>query len=275
MLNVCKWNAVVNIFLLCIKISPLYSIGQWWWVLPWALPQRLPYPLAVGPVTVYKLIFCSRKSNITSVTVANGEMNWVSCHSPLFSRLLKFFSRAFEIMGDNILNRCNGNRPSLCDMTSLLVQAVSRRMKIMTLMGWLFSFNVEGICSNWFKGLRYISIVTKLSTVLRPWKEFLWMVGMKAVEASCFLPTFALSSSSQKGPEVKSKMGTHNLWEVPRGEQKRLLELEEKQLYLLDTIKRLASIRVLRRVLGLKFKRNRPTGEINVYGSISFRLIWC
>jgi hypothetical protein len=60
------------------------------------------------------------------------------------------------------------------------------------------------------------------------------------------------------------------LLEVPRGEQKRLLELEmfkqslgiqsllmqleEKQLHLLDTIKRMANIRMLRRVLGLKLK---------------------
>jgi hypothetical protein len=41
----------------------------------------------------------------------------------------------------------------------------------------------------------------------------------------------------------------------------------------LDTIKRLANIRILRRVLGLKFKGNRPTGELNIYGNKSLILV--
>ena len=105
-------------------------------MLPWVFPLLLPYPLAVGPVTVYKLVQRSRKSNKTSVTVATGEMNLVSCYCSLFSGLLKFLSRAFEIMGDNILKLYNGNRPSLCGMISLLVHAVEELdVKLMTLVG--------------------------------------------------------------------------------------------------------------------------------------------
>jgi len=39
-------------------------------------------------------------------------------------------------MGDNILNPCNGDRPSLCGMISFLVQAVEEvDVKLMTLVG--------------------------------------------------------------------------------------------------------------------------------------------
>jgi len=49
------------------------------------------------------------------------------------------------------------------------------------------------------------------------------MVGMKTVEASCFLPTVTavtVSSSLQKGTEVKSKKG-HTVCEKYQGQNKR------------------------------------------------------
>ena len=80
---------------------------------------------------------------------------------------------------------------------------------------------------------------------------------------------------STKGRAKEAFRIGNDMFKQNLGIQSLLMQLEKKQLHLLDTIKRMANIRMLRGVLGLKFKGNRATGEINVYGNKSFSLVLC
>jgi hypothetical protein len=74
--------------------------------------------------------------------------------------------------------------------------------------------------------------------------------------------------SAEEAYRIGNEMFKQNL-----GIQSLLMQFEEKQLHLLDTIKRMANIRMLRSILGLKFKGNRPIEEVNIYGNKSFSLV--
>jgi hypothetical protein len=116
------------------------------------------------------------------------------------------------------------------------------------------------------------------------------MVGIKAVGSLGFLfsvyrciilqLTKRTKSEIQEGGTqfVRSTKGRakeafrigNDMFKQNLGIQSLLMQLE---LHLLDIIERMASTRLLRRVLGLKFKGNRPTGEMNMNGNKGFHLV--
>jgi len=70
---------------------------------------------------------------------------------------------------------------------------------------------------------------------------------------------------STKGRAKEAFRIGNDIFKQNLGIQSLLMQLEEKQLHLLDTIKRMANIRMLRRALGLKFEK--------MYGNESFSLV--